>query len=108
MVYLKPIAACHTKANNKKKTGIIGNTSTIGLKATYASGNRDNNKLSISKTSIYIYNIKYIKFNIIDSTIKIPKSWIYLLDIFLTIRYFHIQLIITLINTIFVLILKFN
>jgi hypothetical protein len=26
------MAACHTKANNKKKTGITGNTSTIGLK----------------------------------------------------------------------------
>jgi len=50
--YLNPIAACHTKANNKKKTGIIGNTSTIGLKITYASGKRDNNKVSISK---YIY-----------------------------------------------------
>ena len=45
--YLNPIAACHTKANNKKKTGIIGNTSTIGLKITYASGKRDNNKVSI-------------------------------------------------------------
>ena len=51
--YLNPTAACQTKANNKKKTGIIGNTSTIGLKATYASGKRDNNKVSI---------IEYIKF----------------------------------------------
>ena len=49
------MAACQTKANNKKKTGIIGKTSTIGLKATYASGNRANNKLSINKTSnIYV------------------------------------------------------
>ena len=48
------MAACQTKANNKKKTGIIGNTSTIGLNATYASGNRASNKLSITKTSIYI------------------------------------------------------
>ena len=47
--YLNPIAACHTNANNKKKTGIIGNTSTIGLKTTYASGKRDNNKVSINK-----------------------------------------------------------
>ena len=46
------MAACHTKASNKKKTGIMGNTSTIGLKITYASGKRDNNKVSISK---YIY-----------------------------------------------------
>jgi len=51
--YLKPIAACQTKANNKKKTGIIGKTSTIGLKATYASGKRDNNKVSINK-DIYL------------------------------------------------------
>ena len=28
---------------------MIGNTSTIGLKTTYASGKRDNNKVSISK-----------------------------------------------------------
>ena len=46
------MAACQTNANNKKKTGIIGKTSTIGLKATYASGNRANNKLSISETSL--------------------------------------------------------
>ena len=51
--YLNPIAACHTNANNKKKTGITGNTSTIGLKTTYASGKRDNNKVSINKN---IYN----------------------------------------------------
>ena len=45
--YLNPIAACQTNANNKKKTGIIGKTSTIGLNTIYASGNRANNKLSI-------------------------------------------------------------
>ena len=66
------MAACHTKANNKKKTGIIGNTSTIGLKTTYASGKRDNNKVSISKIYIYkIYNSKNLRFNNINSTIKI-------------------------------------
>ena len=48
------MAACHTKANNKKKTGIIGNTSTIGLNTTYASGKRDNNKVSIIVKFIYI------------------------------------------------------
>ena len=32
--YLNPIAACHTKASNKKNTGIIGKTSIIGLKTT--------------------------------------------------------------------------
>ncbi len=47
-IYLNPTAACHTNANNKKNTGITGNTSTIGLKATYASGKRDNNKVSIN------------------------------------------------------------
>lgn len=41
------MAACHTNASNKKKTGITGNTSTIGLKITYDSGKRDNNKVSI-------------------------------------------------------------
>ena len=74
-IYLNPTAACQTNANNKKKTGIIGNTSTIGLNATYASGNRANNKLSINKTSISIYNVKHININ---STIKIRKSLIYL------------------------------
>lgn len=38
-VYLKLTAACHTKASNRKKTGITGITSTIGLKIAYASGN---------------------------------------------------------------------
>jgi hypothetical protein len=33
-IYLNPTAACQTKANNKKNTGITGNTSTIGLKTT--------------------------------------------------------------------------
>lgn len=32
IVYLKPTAACHTKANNKKNKGITGKTSTKGLK----------------------------------------------------------------------------
>lgn len=43
------MAACHTKANNKKNTGIIGIKSTIGLKITYASGKRDNKKVPIIK-----------------------------------------------------------
>jgi len=37
--YLKPTAACQTKANNKNKTGIIGKRSTIGLNTSNASGN---------------------------------------------------------------------
>jgi hypothetical protein len=85
---------------------MIGNTSTIGLNATYASGNRANNKLSISKTSICIYNVKHIKSNIINSTIKIGKSLIYLQYIFLIIKNFHIQLILIIFSTFFVLLSK--
>jgi hypothetical protein len=53
----------------------MGNTSTIGLKATYASGKRDNNKVSISK---FIYldkvsKINNIRFNNINFTIKLYK-----------------------------------
>ena len=57
--YLNPIAACHTNANSKKKTGITGNTSTIGLKITYASGKRDNNKVSINNN----ISLKFFKAN---------------------------------------------
>ena len=63
------MAACHTNANNKKKTGITGNTSTIGLNTTYASGKRDNNKVSINK-NIYI---RVSKFNNINFSIKTNK-----------------------------------
>ena len=69
------MAACHTKANNKKNTGITGSTSTIGLKTTYASGKRDNSKVSISKY-IYLYkifNINKSKFNNINSNLKLFK-----------------------------------
>ena len=61
------MAACHTNANNKKKTGITGNTSTIGLNTTYASGKRDNNKVSINK-NIYI---RVFKFDTINFSIKL-------------------------------------
>lgn len=37
--YLKPTAACQTKAKAKNNTGITGKTSTIGSKGAYASGN---------------------------------------------------------------------
>ena len=75
-IYLNPTAACQTKANNKKNTGIIGNTSTSGLKTTYASGKRANNKLSISKTSkCKMSNVKYI--NNIYFTIKTTKNLLY-------------------------------
>ena len=73
------MAACHTKANNKKKTGIIGNTSTIGLKTTYASGKRDNNKVSISNNIfLKFYKSNNIRFNNINSTIKLCKFLIYI------------------------------
>ena len=57
--YLKPIAACQTKAKSKKNTGITGNTSTIGLNTTYASGKRDNIKVSI----IILIGYKFSKIN---------------------------------------------
>ena len=67
IILSKSNCSFQTNANNKKKTGIIGNTSTIGLKITYASGKRANSKVSINKISIYI------KFNNINFTIKISK-----------------------------------
>ena len=73
------MAACHTKANNKKKTGITGNTSTIGLKTTYASGKRDNNKVSISNNIfLKFYKSNNIRFNNINFTIKLCKFLIYI------------------------------
>ena len=42
--YRKLTEACQTKANNKKKTGIIGKTLTMGSKGAYASGNFASNK----------------------------------------------------------------
>jgi len=79
--YLNPIAACQTKANNKKKTGIIGKTSTIGLKIIYASGNLAKSKLSIRNLSHYkkINIIKFKLFNNINFTIKKCKKLIYLI-----------------------------
>ena len=65
------MAACQTKAKSKKNTGITGNTSTIGLKATYASGKRDNNKVSII---VYLYII--YKFYKINNTIFISINYI--------------------------------
>lgn len=41
--YLNPTAACHTKASNKKKSGIRGRTSTKGSSIEYASGSFANN-----------------------------------------------------------------
>jgi hypothetical protein len=64
----------------------MGNTSTIGLNATYASGKRDNNKVSISK---FIYldklsKIKNIRFNNINFSIKLYKFLIYIHVLFQT------------------------
>ena len=44
--YLKPIAACQTKASKRKNTGMEGITSTIGRNAAYASGNAAIKKLT--------------------------------------------------------------
>ena len=44
--YLKPTAACQTKANARKNTGIAGITSTIGRNAAYASGRYDSKKFT--------------------------------------------------------------
>jgi hypothetical protein len=57
--YLKPIAACQTKANSKKKTGITGRMSTSGRNIAYASG---------SFATIIVISIKF--------TPKIFKSFI--------------------------------
>ena len=38
LVYLKPTAACQTKARSKNNTGIAGITSTIGRNTVYGSG----------------------------------------------------------------------
>lgn len=45
LVYLKPTADCQTKATNKKKTGIIGRTSTKGENGAYASGKVKRNNI---------------------------------------------------------------
>ena len=58
------MAACHTNANNKKNTGITGNTSTMGLKTTYASGKRDNSKVSISN-NIFLKFLREIILNLV-------------------------------------------
>ena len=44
--YLKPTAACQTNASKRKKTGITGATSIMGLNIAYASGNLANNNVS--------------------------------------------------------------
>jgi hypothetical protein len=56
---------------------MTGRTSTIGLKTTYASGKRDNNKVSIS--NIYKFSkINNIRFNNINFSIKLSKFLIYI------------------------------
>ena len=58
---------------------MTGNTSTIGLKTTYASGKRDNNKVSISNNIfLKFYKSNNIRFNNINSTIKLSKFLIYI------------------------------
>ena len=51
----------------------------MGLKTTYASGKRDNNKVSISNIYICkVSKINNIRFNNINSTIKLSKFLIYI------------------------------
>ena len=85
IIYLNPIAACQTNANNKKNTGITGNTSTIGLKITYASGKRDNNKVSINNNNIFRY--KFFKVYSINFSIKPMKFLTYINVLILTFFY---------------------
>ena len=73
--YLNPIAACHTNANSKKKTGMIGKTSIIGLKITYASGRRDNIKISMVDNRFL--KVNNVEFNTVNFTIKLGKFLIY-------------------------------
>jgi len=54
--YLKPTAACQTKASKRKSTGIAGITSTIGRNAAYASGRYASKKF----TSILLSTLYYI------------------------------------------------
>jgi hypothetical protein len=63
----------------------MGNTSTIGLKTTYASGKRDNNKVSINKDIRYIYKLS--KINNINFSIK----FLIYINV-LILRFFRIQL----------------
>lgn len=70
---------------------MIGSTSTMGLKTTYASGKRDNNKVSISKDIIFIY--KFSKINNINFSIKLLKILIYIN--LLILFFFHIQFIVS-------------
>ena len=49
LVYLKPTAACQTKAKSKKNTGIAGITSTIGRNAVYGSGRAASKKFIFIK-----------------------------------------------------------
>ena len=65
---------------------MTGNTSTIGLKTTYASGKRDNNKVSI--IDIYIkFLIKNVRFDNTNSTIKSFKFLIYINVLFYNFLY---------------------
>jgi hypothetical protein len=53
LCYLKLTDACQTKARSKKSTGMIGNTSTIGSKGAYASGNFASKKAINYKSILY-------------------------------------------------------
>ncbi len=55
LAYLKPIAACQTKASSKKKSGIRGRTSTKGSRIEYASGSFANN------SAASMFNFTFLK-----------------------------------------------
>ena len=60
--YLKPTAACQTKASRRNSTGIAGIISTIGRNAAYASGRYDNKKFAFIINLVYPkhYKKKYL------------------------------------------------
>ena len=48
--YLKPTEACQTKANKRNNTGIMGKTSTSGLKIANIPGNFANTNIYINQS----------------------------------------------------------
>ena len=60
------MAACHTKANNKKNTGITGSISTKGRNKIYASGNLVKNIIKICYFKFFDVDyliVLFIEFN---------------------------------------------
>jgi hypothetical protein len=61
LIYRKLTDACQTKASNKKRTGIMGKTSTIGSKTAYASGSLPKIIIQkiIKKVKLQIFKIRF-------------------------------------------------